>query len=54
MDDGAAVVSGKLMGRFKDGRSLDGTRYTDQFYFDSDGKVVEWLVWNDLALIPPA
>jgi len=42
------------MGRFKDGRIMDGTRYTDQFFFDSQGKITDWLVWNDLALLSPA
>jgi hypothetical protein len=51
VDERAAVVSGELRGRFKDGRTMDGTRYTDQFFFDSDGKVTDWLVWNDLALL---
>ena len=52
VDERAAVVSGELRGRFKDGRTMDGTRYTDQFFFDTDGKVTDWLVWNDLALLP--
>ena len=51
VDEHAAVVSGTLQGHFKDGRSMDGTRYTDQFFFDSAGKVTHWLVWNDLALL---
>lgn len=54
VDDQAAVVSGALFGRFKDGRVMDGTRYTDQFFFDATGKITDWLVWNDLALLPPA
>ncbi len=54
IDDRAAVVSGTLLGKFRDGRSMDGTRYTDQFFFDSEGRVTDWLVWNDLALVPPA
>ena len=51
VDEHAAVVSGTLQGRFKDGRSMDGTRYTDQFFFDNAGRVTHWLVWNDLALL---
>ncbi len=52
VDDHAAVASGTLQGRFKDGRSMDGSRYTDQFFFDAEGRVTDWLVWNDLALLP--
>ena len=51
IDEHAVVVSGTLQGRFKDGRSMDGTRYTDQFFFDDEGHVTHWLVWNDLALL---
>ncbi len=54
IDDRAAVVSGTLQGKFRDGRIMDGTRYTDQFFFDGEGRVTDWLVWNDLALLPPA
>lgn len=49
----AANVHGSLFGRMKDGRSMDGTRYTDTFVFDEDGLVVKWLVFNDLPLLPP-
>ena len=51
VDEHAVVISGTLQGRFKDGRSMDGTRYTDQFFFDGSGRVTHWLVWNDLALL---
>ncbi|HYW03655.1 MAG TPA: nuclear transport factor 2 family protein [Gammaproteobacteria bacterium] len=48
----AVNVHGVLYGRMKDGRSMDGTRYTDTFRFGPDGRVTHWLVFNDLALLP--
>jgi hypothetical protein len=54
VNDRGAVAHGTLMGRFKDGRVMDGTRYTDTLLFDSNGKVTHWLVYNDLALLFPA
>lgn len=51
---GAVNVHGSLYGRMKDGRSIDGTRYTDTFVFDDEGRITAWLVYNDLALLPPA
>lgn len=53
-DSGVANVHGSLYGRMTDGRSIDGTRYTDTFVFDDEGRITAWLVYNDLALLPPA
>ncbi|MEQ9010612.1 nuclear transport factor 2 family protein [Algiphilus sp.] len=47
-------VHGALFGRMSDGRSMDGNRYTDTFVFDDKGRITDWLVYNDLALLPPA
>lgn len=51
-DDLGVNVHGKLYGQFADGRSMDGTRYTDTFQFAECGNVTRWLVYNDLALLP--
>jgi hypothetical protein len=50
--DDAINVHGALFGRFADGRTMDGARYTDTFRFAADGRVTHWLVFNDLALLP--
>ncbi len=52
IDDKSVNVHGLLYGRFQDGRSMDGTRYTDTFIFNKDGLITHWLVFNDLALLP--
>lgn len=51
-DQRAVNVHGRLYGRMRDGRSMDGTRYADTFVFDAHGRVTHWLVFNDLALLP--
>lgn len=51
-DEYAVNVHGVLYGRMQDGRSMDGTRYTDTFAFDAQGRVTDWLVFNDLAMLP--
>ncbi|MES1943920.1 hypothetical protein PC39_07394 [Salinisphaera sp. PC39] len=53
-DRRAVNVHGSLFGRMADGRRMDGTRYTDTFVFDDEGRITDWLVFNDLALLPPA
>ena len=50
--DDAVNLHGSLYGRFKDGRVMDGTRYTDTFRFAPDGRITHWLVFNDLSLLP--
>lgn len=52
IDDMGVNVHGVLYGRFQDGRSMDGTRYTDTFIFNGEGLITHWLVFNDLALLP--
>lgn len=50
-DDLSLCVHGKLFGRMKNGDSMDGTRYTDTFVFDEQGRITGWYVYNDLALL---
>ncbi|MEQ8387301.1 MAG: nuclear transport factor 2 family protein [Alphaproteobacteria bacterium] len=47
----AVNVHGKLFGQMTDGPSIDNARYTDTFVFDADGRISEWRVFNDVALL---
>jgi ketosteroid isomerase-like protein len=45
---GTVYAFGLLTGRFRDGPSLDGTRFIDRFEV-ADGRILRQSVWNDLA-----
>ncbi len=52
--DGTVVYNyGGLRGQWLDGEPFEGIRYIDRFLI-RDGRIVDQLVWNDLAVIAAA
>lgn len=55
-DDAVVYVFGTLAGQDVDGVAFDGIRYIDRFTVRA-GKIVDQMVWNDLAeqgIVPPS
>ncbi len=47
-DSGTVYALGQLTGRFRDGTSLDGSRFIDRFEI-AGGRILCQTVWNDLG-----
>ena len=53
VENGAVVYCfGKLAGEWPDGKAFSGIRFIDRFSV-ADGKLVDQVVWNDLAEVKP-